>query len=40
VTVSFSAALSVIYFAVIAVLLYAFYRKVDLEEALETGAGQ
>ena len=34
----FAAALSIIYFGIIAVLLYAFTRKVDLEEALDTGA--
>ena len=34
----FAAALSMIYFAIIAVLLYLFTRRVDLEEALETGA--
>ncbi|MXR21286.1 ABC transporter permease [Halobacterium bonnevillei] len=34
----FAAALSIIYFAIIAFLLYLFTRRVDLEEALETGA--
>jgi spermidine/putrescine transport system permease protein len=34
----FAAALSVIYFLIIAFLLYLFTRRVDLEEALETGA--
>ncbi|WP_227132754.1 ABC transporter permease [Halorubellus salinus] len=34
----FAAALSMIYFAIIAFLLYLFTRRVDLEEALETGA--
>ncbi|WP_256297597.1 ABC transporter permease [Haloarchaeobius salinus] len=33
----FAAALSLIYFAIIGVLLYLFTRRVDLEEALETG---
>lgn len=33
----FAAALSFIYFALIAVLLYLFTRRVDLEEALDTG---
>lgn len=34
----FAAALSIIYFALIGVLLYLFNRRVDLEEALDTGA--
>lgn len=34
----FAAALSIVYFGIIAVLLYLFTRRVDLEEALETGA--
>lgn len=34
----FAAALSIVYFALIAVLLYLFTRKVDLEEALDTEA--
>jgi spermidine/putrescine transport system permease protein len=33
----FAAALSLIYFGIIGVLLYLFTRRVDLEEALETG---
>ncbi|WP_435348501.1 ABC transporter permease [Haloarchaeobius sp. HRN-SO-5] len=33
----FAAALSIIYFGIIGVLLYLFTRRVDLEEALETG---
>lgn len=36
----FAAALSVIYFVVIAAVLYGFNRWVNLEEALEAGAGQ
>jgi len=34
----FAAALSIVYFVIIALLLYLFNRRVDLEEALETGA--
>ena len=34
----FAAALSIVYFLVIAFLLYLFTRRVDLEEALDTGA--
>lgn len=36
----YAAALSVIYFVVIAGILYLFNRRIDLEEALETGAGR
>lgn len=34
----FAAALSIVYFGIIAALLYLFTRRIDLEEALDTGA--